>query len=353
MILGTALAVFACAILILSWRWYREPRYQGKTTAQWFKAYRETDALQQQFQTVNTPSGVRLVRVAPLSFPKRSRAADGLRGLGTNALPYLTVQLRRREGVYERLYPRVFYKTPTGIRKLLANPPTPCDEIRRQAALAVEALGTNGAPAAPALLESLKYCGPTSEYTILQALRRFDYDRQAADELVMFMSMHGLQTRAVRVASELWLVTPTTGHCLLQILSNTNMPPATNMVSNLNRVDRSAIVHHLGYYWKYAGLVIPGLAAALRDPDRQVRLAAAGALEDFGPAATPALPALEKALQSDDSELRYHAVRAIEAMGTNARPAIPRLTQATNDSFVPVQTVSKRTLEALRRTAGE
>ncbi len=359
-----ALVLAALATLLILWRWHNQPRFRGKTTAQWFQEFRAADA-QQRVQMIQVPPSnnigviwarggaqqpvqviqvspgiIRMVQPARLEAPESSAAADGLRGLGTNAVPYLAAQLRRRESWRERFYPYLYVRISPGIRKFLPNPPVPRDEIRRQAALAIAALGSRGAPAAQALLESLKYCGPASEYSILRALSRLEYDREPADEVVLFLTRHGPQTRAIRVASQLWLVSPTTGRCLLEILSNTN---------KFDRFDRTLCVRQLGYFGKYAPIVVPGLALALRDSDREVQRAAAQVLEEFGPAAAPALPALEQALQSDDSELRYQAVRAVEAMATNALHALPLVMQMTNDSFAPAQTVSKRIIDKLGR----
>ncbi len=344
-LLPVALIVAVCLTLLLLWRSHQQPRFQGKTAAQWFQEFRAAEA-QQRVQVIQVSPGVmRVVQPARLQGPEASAAADGLRGLGTNALPYLVTLLRRRDSWGERFYPPVYFKTPINIRKLLPQPPPTRDEIRRQAALAIAALGSKGAPAAQDLLETLKYCGPVSEYNILRTLSRLEYNRERADEIVLFLTQHGPQTRAIRAASELWLVSPVTGRCLLQILSQTNAASITN------RVYRTLCVRHLAYFGKYASMVVPGLAAALQDPDREVRRTAAQVLEEFGPTAAPALPALEQALKSDDPELRYQAARAVEAMGTNALHALPLVLQMTNDSFAPAQTVSKRVVEKLKGQA--
>lgn len=357
------LAVFAT--LLILWRWQNQPRFQGKTAAQWFQEFRAANA-QQRVQLIQVPPlnyggmiparggaqrAVQVIQVSPGVMrviqppspegPEVTAAVDGLRGLGTNAVPYLAAQLRRRESWQERFYPYLYVRISPGIRKFLPNPPVPREEIRRQAAWAISALGSSGAPAAPALLDSLKYCGPASEYTILWALSRLDYSRERADEIVLFLTRHGPQTRAIRMASQLWLVSPVTAHCLLDILSQTNSNSVTN------RGDRVLCVRHLAYFGKYAPIVVPGLAAALQDSDLEIRRTAAQVLEEFGSSAAPALPALEQALQSDDSELRYLATRAVEAMGTNAFPALPLLMRLTNDSFAPAQTVSKRIIDKL------
>jgi HEAT repeat protein len=54
------------------------------------------------------------------------------------------------------------------------------------------------------------------------------------------------------------------------------------------------------------------LTEALRDPDKNVRMAAAYALADLGPAAAPAVPALHKARQDEAVLVRDAAAYALK-----------------------------------------
>ena len=337
-----ALGLIAGALGFIAWKRHGEPRYQGKTTAEWFQQFRSQGLRTPPGQTIviRTSLGVRIVTsIGPPFYPPSyspsasDTARNALRQLGTNAVPYLSAQVRRRDGIWERVYPRTLGKLPLSVQKALHGPPSPRDLIRRDAAEAISALGANGVGAVPALLQALRYCEPMSEDTILSTLRRLDYRSQDADELIEFLTRKGQYSRAIKTASSLYIVTPETGRCLLQSLSSTKV------------LDRQLCVYFLGYFARHASVVLPGLTGALKDPSRDVRLAAARMLEEFGVAATPAMPVLAEALRSDDSELRYLSARALEAMGTNAFPAVPLLIQATNDSFTPVRTVSGRILK--------
>jgi hypothetical protein len=73
--------------------------------------------------------------------------------------------------------------------------------------------------------------------------------------------------------------------------------------------------------------VIEALAACLSDREPAVRLAAATALGDIGPAAEEAVPALAKVFtnQNNSSDLRAAAVRALGFVGPAAGDAVPEM----------------------------
>jgi HEAT repeat protein len=61
---------------------------------------------------------------------------------------------------------------------------------------------------------------------------------------------------------------------------------------------------------------VPALAAALRDPDGDVRFSAALSLAQAGPAATEAVPALRAALADDNRYVPGYAVEALERVAS-------------------------------------
>ena len=73
---------------------------------------------------------------------------------------------------------------------------------------------------------------------------------------------------------------------------------------------------------------MPALAEALSDPDPDLRIAAAMALESMGPDAAPAIPALVKALKDREGIVRQRAVIALGNIGPAASDAIPALVEA-------------------------
>ncbi len=372
-LISVVLAVLVVGIAVYAiWQRMAESRFQGKTTAEWFKEFRESKTSSLTLAVFQTSGGGRVISVpavgargqqlagsgfralgtnvlpfgalrvisAPsLGLPseRQKLAETGLRGLGTNAVPFLNRQLLRREGAWQRVYPQLFTNAPSGLRKLLPSVPVPQDEIRGQAAEALRVLGQDGTGSIPALIEALKRCGALSEGRILATLSKLHYEPEDLDGLLTFLIRNGNYLRARNVISSLWVLSPTAARSLVQMLSTTNL------------VERRACISQLSYFERQAPIVLPALASLLNDPDRDLRVAAARVLEGFGEIAAPALPALEQALKHEDSELRYYAARAIEALGTNAVPAVPALTQATNDSSVIVRNVTARTLQKLNR----
>ena len=98
--------------------------------------------------------------------------------------------------------------------------------------------------------------------------------------------------------------------------------------------------------------VIPGLAAALRDPARMVRLNAAAALRAMGPAAKGAVPALLEALKHEDPYTRVYAALAFTALGRAAAPYLPQLAACHNS--IRLDSLSRRRVrEAIFEVSGK
>ena len=72
---------------------------------------------------------------------------------------------------------------------------------------------------------------------------------------------------------------------------------------------------------------VTALVKVLQDKQPPLRVAAARALEQLGPAARQAAPDLTRLLQDDDRNVRYHAVRALHELGPGAKEAVPALTK--------------------------
>jgi HEAT repeat protein len=79
---------------------------------------------------------------------------------------------------------------------------------------------------------------------------------------------------------------------------------------------------------------VAGLARLLSDPDPDVRLRVALALEHFGKGARDAVPALAVAASRGDREARISASHAIEVIGGSPAEAVPALAAGLTDSNV-------------------
>ena len=85
---------------------------------------------------------------------------------------------------------------------------------------------------------------------------------------------------------------------------------------------RENAARRIGHHGHAAEFAIPALAAALRDPVEDVRVAAAFALGSVGPAA---IPALIEALALPDADAPRAAARSLGDSGPAAAAAVPAL----------------------------
>jgi HEAT repeat protein len=109
----------------------------------------------------------------------------------------------------------------------------------------------------------------------------------------------------------------------------------------------------------------PALGKVLFDPDHNVKMAAAAALEALGPNAHDAVPAMVQALLIGDPDNRVSVMFALQAVGPeNAAPAVPNLVQDLGHSDARVRRIAAHTLgrlggyaqaavPALRRALGD
>jgi hypothetical protein len=70
----------------------------------------------------------------------------------------------------------------------------------------------------------------------------------------------------------------------------------------------------LGSYGAEAKSAVPALTAALKDPNKNVRVGAAYALAKIGPDARPAIPKLREALKDRDLDVRAGAAYALKEL---------------------------------------
>ncbi len=127
---------------------------------------------------------------------------------------------------------------------------------------------------------------------------------------------------------------------------------------------RIAAMQALGSFGSAASPAVPGLVAALRDPDLRIRWFAAEALALIGPSAKAAVPALIEALRSrdvaaagvlrgngafmfgamEDGPIRLIAAEALGRIGPSAKAAIPDLIAAVSGPDSRVRSEAARAL---------
>jgi HEAT repeat protein len=298
--LVAASAVVVVGGLLYSTLQPRQPRYLGKTSAQWFHEFQQA-ATNHWTTVVFTPSGTG--RSLDLTGLMREPAAAGLRALGTNAAIYLGHQYARREGVLALTYMKLYFRLPASMRGFLPKPPSPRSFVRMELGWALQALGPDASASAPSLIAALRSNDRFVMGSTLGLLRGLEYDAHALDPLLEDWSKQGRYTNVVMAVAELKVRTTVAARCLARGLSAAE--PAV----------RRSCVDELGHFEAAGAPELMTLTAALRDPDEQVR---------------------------------YGAARALEAIGSAAASAIPALRQATNDSSVMVQRASARALRGMQ-----
>jgi len=111
--------------------------------------------------------------------------------------------------------------------------------------------------------------------------------------------------------------------------------PLSFYVAELARTHDSARAENLraiGAFGADAGTAVSNVTQNLRDPEAGVRVAAASALSQMGPASEQAVPALAAALTDNDARVRSMAAVALRSLGPRAEGAVPALIRALSDS---------------------
>jgi len=327
----------------LHWQRNRQVRFQGKTAPEWFVEFRKARPLCR--RSLVNPLLVPLLRTRgatnlmsqvtyyeDLNLLFFHPAADGLRNLGSNAVPFLEAEVKRRDGPFAKGYTALFQRLPVGVRRHVPEPPQPRDPVQRDAALALSLLGKNADSAIPALLEAYERAPAYSKSDYIKSLDRLHVPSAAFDAML-------LRYRQTNVAAGVVTIKA------LRIRSLMSAQLLTNAVLQ-GSIPLEAL-NELMYHRSYVNMTLPALAASLKSSDQQVQESAVRVLRSFGSESVGALPELTETLKSKNDELRYQCVLTFEAMGAAALPAVPVLRQATNDSSTLVRSAAHRVLKLL------
>lgn len=212
----------------------------------------------------------------------RSRAERALRELGPSAVPALVSAVNRRDSWWNQVGNRLRPKLPKFVARHLPSP-IEADLIRDGAVRALYDLGTNGAPAVPALI-------------------RVDLDTNFAR-----FSDTGM------------------AHATLLKIGEAGVPQLIAVLNSRNPRERAKAATYLGVLGPKAGEAAPALGKALNDGNRAVRQEAVIALGQIGPPARAALPQLKAALRLDDDSVRLQVVQALWNVGAEVQLTVPIL----------------------------
>jgi HEAT repeat protein len=222
----------------------------------------------------------------------RSKALRALRELGPAAVPALVSAVDRKDSWWNRLGNRLRPKLPKFAARHLPNP-IEADLIRDGAVKALYDLGTNAAPAVPALIR-----------VVLDAdISRFTYTSMA--------------------------------HATLLNIGEAGVPQLVAVLKSRNPRARAKAGMYLGVIGPKAGEAAPALGKALNDPNVSVRKEAVTALWQIGPPARAALPQLKDALRLDDDYFRLQVAHALWGVGREADLTLPILIKVLTNTNNP------------------
>lgn len=108
--------------------------------------------------------------------------------------------------------------------------------------------------------------------------------------------------------------------------------PLSYYRKQLTGANRAAVLRSIGAFCEDAGAAASEVGEALKDSDAGVRVAAAWALSQMGPAGAKGVPGLIKSLADPDPLVRSLSVVALRSMGPKAVDAVPALIHALSDA---------------------
>jgi len=246
------------AIAVSLFVWYQqEPRFAGRSASEWVRL---------------------LVR-------RHADARPALLALGPGAVPALARAVERKHRPGTGLSNSLRTKLPAPIRRLV---PSNAEVIIRgdRAVEVLFELGTNAAPAVPALIR--------------EELRHEAWDLSVA-------------------------------HAALVRIGGSGAPQLSRVLRSSDPRERVAAARYLGLAGPEATAAAPALARLIPDADPLVRTEALVALTRIGPTADAALPALRDSLADADPDSCILILEALWKIGGDSRSTTPLLTSILAD----------------------
>lgn len=278
------LAAGALLTAVLTHHGAHQPTYNGRTLSSWVNAYGNYPAMK-----------------AP---PAKDAAADAIRQIGTNALPYLLAWINYEPSPWRRKLQAFSRRLPSALveNRFVEHVLSYGDgyTLAQNATQAFAILGPIAAPAAPELRRRIVTKGPTdSRYRALAAIAQTGPPAVPAIAQVLSNASD---------AASMWVT-----FCIEDLGTNAK-PLVPILLQNLRHTNPDVVVqsiYTLSQLQLDATNVVPALAACLRHPDRNVRFSTPCSLAKFGALAHPALAALTNALSDADADVRREVAEAI------------------------------------------
>jgi hypothetical protein len=284
--LGTA-AVAGTALLIEVPDWSSQPSVEGQTLHTWM-ARLDHNKLD---NSIEMP-WVSWQQIVAGRTAEEKKAAEAIRSMGENALPYLRKVLAKTDGRVDRLSEKLGWKDLPATR-------------RHRAALALDALGPAAKPLLPQLAECLE--GTNCPKEAAMALAAIGPEGWEVLTKAVTSSNNAAAPCSIWVLGTHRVATPETFVALKGVLTNPPMPgldaQAAWALAEIGQ-DRAELVP----------MLIEGLKARRED----MRWACALALGELGPVAHDAIPALVENLHDKSPRVRQDAAQALQEIDLTA-----------------------------------
>ncbi|MDB6016392.1 MAG: repeat protein [Pedosphaera sp.] len=275
----------------------RGPMYQGRSLRSWLAQLDDG----QHDNGLMWESWTEVIR---RRTAKQNAAAEAIRQMGTNSLPYLVQALTSRDSD-QKIKIMLLLKKQSWIKVDIST----AEEMRRPAALALDILGPAAEPYVPQLTDALwdktsvmggghtskaaaialGAVGPEGWAVLRESLTRSN-----------FSTIYGTWALGSRRVTE-----PGAVEALLAVVTNN---------INANGSEKALAAWSLGEIGQESERVVPVLIAALQSPDNDLRWSAADSLGKFGTNAQSSVPALVKALQDPNASVHNNALKSLKVI---------------------------------------
>jgi HEAT repeat protein len=362
--------------LAMAHRLYPEPHAGGRPLSEW------------------------LVQLRDSNPAKRQEAAEALRAMGPEAIPYLTGELTRPPNAFQRAARGASKYAPAFLKRRLERMQQPDKEVvnKYMALQAIGLLGTNAANATPSVGEVLRqsnmglmtaaaralvHLGTNSLPELIAALDDGRYDTRAhacyalgmlgkdAAPAVPRLGRIVLDERGPIAATAALtlarlgepavpLLTEFLGHTNIAVqkwgavgLTHTTSPPISAIPALIEAAKdpdaelRAAAVQAIGVIDRTSPESERVLVAALDDPNPAVRLAAARAALVRPRLLRQNQERFHRLLEDEDEEVRIAAVGAIGQSGQHGSGAIPKLMGLLGDTNAAVRQSASNALSII------
>jgi HEAT repeat protein len=310
------------------------------------------------------------------------------------AAPLLARDLAYRESVYAKWLPWLATRLPIGLVQYLPQPANAM-MIRTRAANVLSQMGTNAAPALPQLLRVATHSDRNAQIRALELIAQLgDLARSAAPQLQTLLAGANPEVRTAAAAAlakipsaasssipallkawrsgrlpvlqtlaaltQLAYSAPETIPDLISILESGTFKKITNgsatnaAGSPVEVIDspRTKACEYLGGFGSAASPAVPALSHMLVHSDSRVRAKAAWALGQMGPAAAPSAPALATAVGDYWWYVRENAARALGEIGpAAAQEAAAALESVRGDANADVRAAVSKSLQRITSAA--